>query len=91
MVLNYATTTILPTRKKRQNLLSKKKRSYENDIESGKHHTTVTIMKLAMMMEMKNYWEEALQPIIRRSNRQRIPYQKYYNENFRPYLNKELN
>ena len=33
----------------------------------------------------ENYWEEALQPIIRRSNRQRIPYQTYYNENFRPY------
>ena len=33
----------------------------------------------------ENYWEEALQPIIRRSNRQRIPNRKYYNENFRPY------
>ena len=33
----------------------------------------------------ENYWEEAPQPIIRRSNRQRIPNRKYYNENFRPY------
>ena len=53
MILNYTATTILQRRKKRQNLLSKKKTGYANGIEFGKHHATVTTMKLVMMIEMK--------------------------------------